>query len=200
MMFDNETPEEVLERMAKTEWYIVTITGINAEGNPDCAQQFVNYLDSKYGGERYNLQPLRGQDWAEISEYKKDTVKSTAEFVIAHDPKIISTHEIYEIYKIIQGERNGSMSKQIASVTENIRVYMEAGGYSYAKDAVIHGGARTNIFRKGELVRGDLRDYEEDFGKYISEEMVNGRPMRRLRGVEPVTPPIKRQLSPSRDW
>jgi len=37
MMFDNETPEEVLERMAKTEWYIVTITGINAEGNPDCA-------------------------------------------------------------------------------------------------------------------------------------------------------------------
>lgn len=175
-MSDFEVGDSLLKGVLAPEWQ-----------SRNGAQQFMNYLDQKYGGGRYNLIPLRGQDWDEIAEYKKDTVRSTAEFVIAHDPKIISTHEIYEIYKVIQGERNGNMSKQIASVTENIRAYMEAAGYTYAKDAVIAGGARTNIFRKGELVRGDLRDYEEDFSKYIDEVMVNHRPMRRLRGVsEPV--------------
>lgn len=171
-MSDFEVGDSLLKGVLAPEWQ-----------SRNGAQQFMNYLDQKYGGVRYNLIPLRGQDWDEIAEYKKDTVRSTAEFVIAHAPKIISTHEIYEIYKVIQGERNGNMSKQIASVTENIRAYMEAAGYTYAKDAVIAGGARTNIFRKGELVRGDLRDYEEDFSKYIDEVMVNHRPMRRLRGV-----------------
>lgn len=36
MMFDDdETPAERLERLAKIEWYVVTITGINSEGLPD---------------------------------------------------------------------------------------------------------------------------------------------------------------------
>lgn len=186
---DFEVGDSLLKRVLASEWQ-----------SRDCAQQFMNYLDQKYTSERYNLQPLRAQDWDEISEYKKDTVKSTAEFVIAHDPKIISTHEIYEIYKVIQGERNANMSKQIASVTENIRGYMESAGYSYAKDAVIAGGARTNIFRKGELIRGDLRDYEEDFNKYVEETMVNHRPIRRLRGVSAPSTVLRTFGPVSRDF
>jgi Ni,Fe-hydrogenase III large subunit len=125
-------------------------------------------------------------------------VRATAEFVVSIDPKIISTHEIYEIYKVIQGERNSTMSKQIASVTENIRIYMEAAGYTYKKDAVIAGGTRTNIFCKDEqLVRGDLRDYEEDFGRYIDETMVNHRPIRRLRSdmTQAIHPQVRRMLN-----
>ena len=34
-MYDDETPAERLARWAKTEWYVVTIKGINAEGDPD---------------------------------------------------------------------------------------------------------------------------------------------------------------------
>lgn len=147
------------------------------------AQQLLNYLDQTYKRDRYHLAPLRGQDWDEITEYKKDAVKATAEFIIGHDPEIISTHEIYEIYKIIQSERNSSMSKQIASVTESIRTYMENVGYTYSKDAVIDDNARTNVFRKNTLARGLIATYKEDFTKYICEEMVNGRPMRRLKGL-----------------
>jgi len=147
------------------------------------AQQLLNYFDQKYKRERYHLAPLRGQDWEEITEYKKDAVKATAEFIIGHDPEIISTHEIYEIYRIIQSERNSTMSKQLASVTESIRSYMENAGYTWCKNATIADNAQTNIFRKSTLVRGGIANYEEDFKRYILDEMVNGRPMRRLKGL-----------------
>ena len=149
----------------------------------DCSQQFLNYLDQKYKRERYHLAPLRGQDWDEITEYKKDAVRATAEFIIGHDPEVISTHEIYEVYRIIQSERNSQMSKQLASVTESVRVYMEAAGYIYCKNATITDNAQTNIFRRAGLAKGNISTYEEDFARYISEEMVNGRPMRRLKGL-----------------
>lgn len=148
------------------------------------AQQLLNYLDQIYKRERYHLAPLRGQDWDEITEYKKDAVKATAEFIIGHDPEIISTHEIYEIYKIIQSERNSTMSKQISSVTESIRSYMENAEYNWCKNATIADGAQTNIFRKNTLARGSITTYKEDFTKYICEEIVNGRPMRRLKGLQ----------------
>jgi len=148
-----------------------------------CSQQFLNYLDQTYKRDRYHLAPLRGQDWDEITEYKKDAVRATAEFIIGHDPEVISTHEIYEVYKIIQSERNSQMSKQLASVTESVRVYMEAAGYIYCKNATITDNAQTNIFRKAGLAKGNIATYEEDFARYISEEMVNGRPMRRLKGL-----------------
>jgi len=32
---EDETPEDRLERWANTEWYVVTITGINADGEQD---------------------------------------------------------------------------------------------------------------------------------------------------------------------
>lgn len=182
-----ELGDSILRKVLAHEWQ-----------STETAQQFLNYLDQQFSGDTYYLPPLRGQDWDEIAEYKKDTVKATAEFVVSIDPKIISTHEIYEIYKVIQGERNGTMSKQIASVTENIRSYMEAAGYTYKKDAVIAGGTRTNIFCKDEqLVRGDLRDYEEDFARYIDDSVVSGRPLRRLRSdmESAIHPKVRRMLN-----
>jgi len=42
----DETPAERLARWANTEWYIVTITGINADGEPDTRDvQMANNLD-----------------------------------------------------------------------------------------------------------------------------------------------------------
>lgn len=147
------------------------------------SQQLLNYFDQTYKRDRYHLAPLRGQDWEEITEYKKDAVKATAEFVVAHDPDIISTHEIYEVYRIIQSERNSQMSKQLASVTESIRIYMETAGYVYCKNATVRDGARTNIFKKAVLANDNISNYKEDFARYVSEEIVNGRPMRRLMGL-----------------
>lgn len=171
-MTDFEVGDALLKTLLASEWQ-----------TRESSQQFLNYLDQKYVSNRYHLTPLRGQDWAEIAEYKKDAVKATAEFVIAHNPAIISTHEIYEIYKVIQNERNSSVSKQLNSVTENIREYMATAGYIYTKDAVIHGGIRTNIFRRPDLIRGELKDYEENFSNYIADETQNGKPLRRLRDV-----------------
>lgn len=182
-----ELGDSILRNVLAAEWQ-----------HRDTIQQFLNHLDQQFSGDTYYLPPLRGQDWDEIAEYKKDTVRATAEFVVSIDPKIISTHEIYEIYKVIQGERNSTMSKQIASVTENIRSYMEAAGYTYKKDAVIAGGTRTNIFCKDqERVRGDLSNYEEDFGRYIDETMVNHRPIRRLRSdmTQAIHPQVRRMLN-----
>lgn len=177
-----EIGDVILKQLLADEWQ-----------SREAAQQLMNYLHYTYKNNSH-LTPLRGQDWEEIMEYKKDSVRATAEYVIEQDPKIISTHEIYEIYKVIQGERNAAMSKQIASVTENIRPILESCGYTYAKDAVVQGGIRTNIFRKDDLVRGNLRDYEEDFGRYIDDQLVNGRPMRRLKVAAP-TPTLRRTAS-----
>jgi len=52
---DFEVGDSLLKRVLASEW----------QGR-DCAQKFMNYLDQKYASERYNLQPLRGQDWDEM--------------------------------------------------------------------------------------------------------------------------------------
>lgn len=47
----DETPAERLARWANTEWYVVTITGINADGNPDTVDvQMADDLDMAVHG------------------------------------------------------------------------------------------------------------------------------------------------------
>jgi hypothetical protein len=152
-------------------------------------QQFLNYLDQKYKSERYHLPPLRGQDWKDIEEYKKDAIRCTAEFIGEHGPDIITTREVHEIYKVIQSDRNAVAHKQLNSTTETIKQYLLDLGYCYKKDATLADNTRCNIFCKGGLEHGAIRHYAEAHDKYIKEEMVHGKYQRRL--VAPPKQPSK---------
>lgn len=149
----------------------------------EASQQMLNYLDQKFKGPRYSLEPLRGQDWEDIAEYKRDAIKCTADHIIANSPDIITVHEVHEIYKVIQSERNAVSSKQLKSCTESIKSYLLDEGYCYKVNARIANGAQCNIFHRGALEHGKISSHKEEFERYIVEQQQYGKSVRRLKAV-----------------
>lgn len=141
---------------------------------PEACQQALNYLHQQYApaGAHYVLEPLRGQDWQEIVEQKQDTIAIIVEFIIAHNPDIITTNELYECYKTLNEDRNGASQQSRAIRTKQnfnslIKPMLEQRGWHYKRNNIIGNGARTDIYHKEPVVHGAFARYQEDFDEYI---------------------------------
>lgn len=147
-------------------------------------QEFIDYLHTTYGQVAYTLQPLRGSDWQKITGGKKSFVEQTADYIIGRGPALITLPELYEIYKVISGDRsNTTYQKQSATLSLQIADYLQEGGYEKKAQVrvTLSGGGnvltQTTVFHKPEA---DLRNIKQDSGKYIAEEINGTRTYRHL--------------------
>lgn len=151
-------------------------------------QEFVDYLHTTYGQVAYTLQPLRGEDWRKITSGKRSFVEQTAEYIMEQNPEFITLPELYEIYKIISGDRsNTTYQKQSSNLSIQIADYLKDKGYektSQVRVALSGGGGvntQTTVFHKPEA---SLKNIKQNFDKYIAEEIVGTKTYRHLRYTE----------------
>lgn len=84
-------------------------------------QQLVNYLDTKYNpGEdkRFVLQPLRGEDWKELSNDKKDYVERAIDWALEKDTDYIVSDEVYDVYDYMMKKAGKKLIKQRESFNQ----------------------------------------------------------------------------------
>lgn len=153
--------------------------------SPKVLQEFVDYLHTTYGNVAYSLQPLRGADWRKITSGKKGFVEQTAEYIIERNPEFITLPELYEVYKIISGDKsNTTYQKQSANLSLQIADYLADAGYlksGQVRVALSGSGSvitQTTVFHKTEV---NLKGLKQDFDKYIAEEIVGTKTYRHLK-------------------
>jgi hypothetical protein len=165
----------------------------------EAAQQFLNYLDQKYHHDAsyYFLEPLRGEDWNDICENRKNAIESTVEFVNTHAPDIISINELFEIYKTIQIERHTANSVlHFSNFKTTVKNAMEESGWICRRNNIIRNGTSPELFYKQKPSHGELRDFEESFERYIVSTSIigSGINLRRLRQLDTDEPVVNTAL------
>lgn len=166
-MTEFQKGDYVLRHLLSSEWQ-----------GQECAQQFLNYLHKKFSGSIYQLSPLRSTDWENIKETKINGIEVVTEFVLAHDPDIITVTELYEIYREVMADPMKCKNKP--NFTSEIKESLTAEGYEYKHSATLRENVRDNAFVKPNIERGQQSRHSFDFDRYLRSETVNGRHMRHL--------------------
>jgi hypothetical protein len=143
----------------------------------ESAQNFLNYLDYTYKSETglYNNPPLRGRDWAEVIEEKESTVNKIVQYVLEEEIEIISTIELYEIYKILQEHRSDVKMKFNGFAAKIKPLLLESGLYEFHQNPTIKDGSRVGLYcistvkPASTAVKPDFKNYEINSAKFIVE-------------------------------
>lgn len=150
----------------------------------EAGQKFLNYLDQTYSSSSgsYSNPPLRGQDWEEIVQTKGSINDKIAHYLKDQQVDIITINELYEIYKVLQQERNDS-AKKLNGFAATIKGVLVENGYQCYPNTSIGGGNRTTVYSRHI---NDFTDYEEDVDRFIntvnmSDDTINKVIVKRLR-------------------
>jgi hypothetical protein len=150
----------------------------------EAGQQLLNYLDQTYASSKgsYSNPPLRGRDWSEIIQSKGNINDKVTHYCVDQDIDTITINELYEIYKVLQSERNDS-PKKINGFAATIKPLMEEVGYKAFGQASIAGGTRTTVYSK---TSDDFAEYQENVDRFIvtanlSDDTFHKATVRRLR-------------------
>ena len=156
-MDDFTVGDALLRNVLQNEW-------ANRESN----QQLLNYLHSTYKSEsgNYSLPPLRGIDWDNIVRDKIPAVQKVVDYITDQEIETITTMEMYEIYKVLQAERNDSL-KKLNGFSQSIVEPMLRAGYAQHKDAYLKNGVRTTVY--SSIVKSSFSEYEMNIDRYIVE-------------------------------
>lgn len=154
----------------------------------ESAQEFLNYLHSKFQSEYYSLNPLRSKDWDDIKESKINGIEITAEFVRSHDPDIITITELHEIYSVAMIDTNRIKNRQ--NFTADVRETMSDLGYEYKRTAHLKDNIRDDVFIKVGASRGLAATYASQYDRYIKTEIINGKQIKHLIWANNIESPI----------
>ena len=171
-MSDYELGDTFLKHFA-SEWY-----------GKEALQEFLDYLHTKYGKEPYQLQPLRGNDWIDILRSKPDPINELAEYITIRSPDVITEDEVYEIYTVMTGTmRSRNYQKLQTTVINNLKTIMEATGYTLVDKVGINlsgGGGKATMIKVFKKPNAKLENLKNDYEKYIQEELVGSKAVKRL--------------------
>jgi hypothetical protein len=150
-------------------------------------QEWLDYLDTKFGGVPYSLQPLRGKDWLDILASKPNPENEVVNYIKLQDPEYITINEAYEIYKVMTGDRSSQYQRQTNNLAAIIQPMLEEIGYQTRKQVRVSlaaaGGTQTQTtvyFKDGCSLKG----LKQDYSKYIIEELSGTKQYRRLKSKE----------------
>lgn len=134
------------------------------------AQDFLNYLDYTYKSEHgfYNNPPLRGKDWKEVIDEKESTVNKIVQYVISEEVEMISSKELYEIYKVLQEDRSDVKMKFNGFAGKIKPLLLESGLYSFHQNPTIKDGSRIGMYCLNS-VKADFTKYEINSANFIIE-------------------------------
>ena len=134
------------------------------------AQDFLNYLDYTYKSEHgfYNNPPLRGKDWQEVIDEKESTVNKIVQYVISEEVEMISSKELYEIYKVLQEDRSDVKMKFNGFAGKIKPLLLECGLYSFHQNPTIKDGSRIGMYCLNS-VKADFTKYEINSANFIIE-------------------------------
>lgn len=121
---------------------------------PEAAQQLLNYLHKKYGGNTYQLAPLRATDWHAIAQTKVEGISETVAFIVEHDPEVIPLDVLYEIYCVFMDDDKRCKNKP--NFLGDVQSVMLEHGYEYKQSAKISADTRVKLFAKIDLPHGRL--------------------------------------------
>jgi len=139
----------------------------------EAGQKLLNYLHKTYKSEtgNYSLAPLRGKDWDDIMVNKLPTVSQLVDYVCSEEIETISTLELYELYKIIQGNKNHSV-QQMNGFSQRLSVKMTDAGYVQVPMKTVKGGQRVTLYTT-DTKRKSFNDYVVDSDRFIEEVQVS---------------------------
>jgi hypothetical protein len=93
----------------------------------DKIQDFLDYLHATYSPDgpdwqpdndiKFILNPLRGKDWADIREQKKDPAVAVIEYLIKANPDFILTKVAYAMYEIAFKQRYGNHANKKSEIS-----------------------------------------------------------------------------------
>lgn len=139
----------------------------------DAGQRLLNYLHKTYKSEsgNYSLAPLRGKDWDDIMLNKLPTVSQLVDYVCTEEIETISTLELYELYKIIQGNKNTSV-QQMNGFSQRLSVKMTEAGYIQLPMKLVKNGQRVTLYTT-DTKRKSFQDYVVDSDRFTEEIQVS---------------------------
>jgi len=150
----------------------------------ESGQKFLNYLDQTYGSSNgsYSNPPLRGRDWDEIVQTKGSINDKIVNYLKDQSVDMISINELYEIYKVLQLERNDA-PKKLNGFAATIKAVLVENGYKCFQNVSIAGGNRTTMYSN---LYNEFADYQENIDRFIntvnmSDDNLNKVSVRRLR-------------------
>jgi hypothetical protein len=163
----------------------------------DQVQQFLNYLETKFGGTKYVLSPLRGNDWNEIVKSRPNPLHEVIEYVQNRDMDIITLPELYEIYTVLVGDKKNNMFIKTPNNFAVLIWPMLSGiGYERKPQCRIKitpsATSRMKQMKNGNTgdiktqvtvyhkIDVDPKDHVQCVDDYITEEMIGSTPVRRL--------------------
>jgi hypothetical protein len=134
------------------------------------AQSFLNYLDYTYKSEHgfYNNPPLRGKDWQEVIEEKESTVNKIVQYILSEEIEMISTKELYEIYKVLQEDRSDVKMKFNGFAGKIKPLLLESGLLTFHQNPTIKDGSRIGMYCLTS-VKPDFTKYEINSANFIVE-------------------------------
>ena len=136
----------------------------------EAAQEFLNYLHYTYKSEHglYNNPPLRGRDWKEVIDEKESTVNKIVQYVVDEEVEMISTKELYEIYKVLQEDRSDVKMKFNGFAGKIKPLLLETGLYTFHQNPSIKDGSRVGMYSL-TTVKPDFTKYEINSANFIVE-------------------------------
>jgi len=164
----------------------------------DSAQQALNYLHAKYQTDYYQLSPLRSKDWEDIKDSKVNGIDITVSFIRAHDPELVTTTELHEIYFTAMADTGRAKNKQ--NFIADIKEHLQNSGYEFKRTAILSGGIREDIFVKTSAVRGTVANYIAQYDRYIKTEVINGRQIKHLIWPDVIEPKLGDDLFDNTRW
>jgi len=159
---------------------------LNEWTSRESLQQLMNYLDQNYKKDTsyYYLEPLRGQDWDDISSNRKNAIDITAEYITAHSSNIVTMNELYEIYKVVQNERHNNDTRRLYhfnNFSTTIKPMMKDMGWEFKRNNKIANGTSPDIFTRGRIDYGNIKRHIEDWTIYIVDTPGPSGPIKRLK-------------------